>query len=94
MGPTEVWTPRRGRAQTAAMTVSPLPRQGGVHFDRRDDGRALRVTAHPETGTVTLSIWRGDTCVATHQLAATDVPDLIEMLARSLVEPAARSAAS
>ena len=78
------------------MTVSPLPSRGGVHFDRRDDGRALRVTAHPEAGTVTLSIWRGDMCVATHQLDTADVPDLIEMLARSLVEPAptARSAVS
>ena len=76
------------------MTVSPLPRQGGVHFDRRDDGRALRVAAHPETGTVTLSIWRGDTCVATHQLVASEVPELIELLARSLVEPTARPAAS
>jgi hypothetical protein len=78
------------------MTVSPLPTRGGVHVDRRDDGRTLRVAAHPETGTVTLSIWRGDVCVATHQLTTTDVPELIEMLARSLVEPApsARSAVS
>jgi hypothetical protein len=78
------------------MSVSPLPTRGGVHFDRRDDGRALRVAAHPETGTVTLSIWRGDVCVATHQLTATDVPELIEMLARAIVEPAppARSAVS
>ena len=78
------------------MTVSPLPMRGGVHFDRRNDGRALRVAAHPESGTVTLSFWRGDECVGTHQLSTADVPGLIELLARSLVDPlpAGRSAAS
>lgn len=66
------------------MTVSPLPLRGGVHFDPRDDGRALRVTAHPETGTVTLSIWRHDVCVATHQFDIDEVPELIELLARAM----------
>jgi len=67
------------------MNVSPLPRRGGVSFDRRDDGRALRVSAHPDSGTVTISIWRDDRCVATHQLLASDVPQVIEMLAGALV---------
>ena len=75
------------------MTVSPLPARGGVHVDRRHDGRALRVTAHPETGTVVLSVWRGDVCVATHHLDTGEVPELIELLARSLVEPPAAAAA-
>ena len=68
------------------MGVSPLPRRGGVHFDARNDGRALRVSAHPETGSVVLSIWRGDECVATHYVAAGELPDLIKMLATTLVE--------
>ena len=66
------------------MTVSPLPLRGGVHFDHRDDGRALRIAAHPESGTVTLSIWRHDVCVATHQLDTDEVPELIELLARAM----------
>jgi len=37
---------------------------------------------------VVLSIWRGDHCVATHHVAAAGVPDLIKMLAASLVESA------
>jgi hypothetical protein len=74
------------------MGVSPLPRRGGVHFDLRDAGRALRVSAHPETGSVTISIWRGDHCVATHQVAAADVPDLIKLLATSLAPPATATA--
>jgi hypothetical protein len=37
---------------------------------------------------VVLSIWRGDHCVATHHVAVADVPDLIKMLAASLVESA------
>ena len=78
------------------MNVSPLPRRGGVSFDRRDDGRALRVSAHPESGAVTISIWRDDRCVATHQLLAADVPQLIEMLAGALVSsaPAGQATAS
>jgi hypothetical protein len=68
------------------MSVSPLPRRGGVQFDLRDDGRALRVSAHPETGSVVLSIWRDDHCVATHQLAAADVPELVKLLTSALVD--------
>lgn len=68
------------------MTVSPLPLRGGVQPDARDEGRALRVSAHPESGSVVLSIWRADTCVASHHVAANDIPDLIRMLAATLVE--------
>ena len=84
------------RAHTRTMNVSPLPRRGGVSFDRRDDGRALRVSAHAETGSVTISVWRNDTCVATHQMLAADVPELIEMLASALVQssPAQQATAS
>jgi hypothetical protein len=71
------------------MSVSPLPLRGGVQFDKRDAGRALRVSAHPDSRTVTLSIWRGDVCVGTHQMDVADVPELIEVLARTLVSPAA-----
>jgi hypothetical protein len=66
------------------MTVSPLPLRGGVQGDRRDQGRAVRVSAHPESGTVLLSMWRDDHCVATHQMAPDDVPELIGLLARAL----------
>ncbi|HET6911511.1 MAG TPA: hypothetical protein VFH54_19460 [Mycobacteriales bacterium] len=69
------------------MTVSPLPARGGVLPDRRGAGRAMRVSAHVDQGFVTLSIWRDDVCVATHQLGAEDVPALIETLARTLVPP-------
>jgi hypothetical protein len=78
------------------MSVSPLPAHGGVHVDPRGDGRALRISAHPELGLVTLSVWRGDRCVATHQVPTADVPGLVSMLTEALLErPAdARTAAS
>jgi hypothetical protein len=76
------------------MSVSPLPVKGGVHFDRRNAGRALRVAAHPDQGLVTLSMWRGDICVGTHQLAAEEVPELVRMLAQSLVDQAPAAAAA
>ena len=76
------------RADTPRMSVSPLPRRGGVQFDARDEGRALRVSAHPESGSVVISVWRGDGCVATHHVANADVPSLIKMLAEALVASA------
>lgn len=63
------------------MSVAPLPARGGVQWDRRDAGRALRVAAHPEVGLVTLSLWREDGCVATHQMGAVDAARLIGLVA-------------
>jgi hypothetical protein len=84
------------RADTRCMSVSPLPAHGGVHVDPRGDGRALRISAHPELDLVTLSIWRADRCVATHQVPTSDVPGLVQLLTEALVEQAqnARTAAS
>ena len=65
------------------MTVSPRPRQGDVLLGRDVDGRWLRVSGHPETGRVVLSIWQGDICRATFRLAPEDVPAFVEMLGRS-----------
>jgi hypothetical protein len=83
-------------AQTDRMSVSPLPVKGGVHVDPRGDGRSLRISAHPELGVVTISVWRVDRCVATHHVPTSDVPGLVQLLTEALVEPAqsARTAAS
>lgn len=70
------------------MTVAPLPGHGGVHVDPRGNGRALRVSAHPELGLVTISVWRDDRCVATHQVPTADVPGLVSLLTEALVEQA------
>jgi len=78
----------RPGAHTPCMSVSPLPVQGGVHVDPRGDGRALRISAHPEFGTVTISIWREDCCVATHHVPTRDMPGLVELLTAALVDQA------
>jgi hypothetical protein len=70
------------------MDVSPLPVRGGVHVDPRGGGRALRVSAHPELGLVTISVWRDDRCVATHQVPTADVPGLVALLTEALVDQA------
>ena len=75
------------------MTVSPLPTRGAVQWDRRNGERTIRIAAHPEHGMVTLSMWRGDVCVATHQMAATDTSDLIAMLANAMTALAETSQA-
>ena len=59
------------------MTVSPLPRHGDVIVGRDVAGRTLRVSGHPESGRVVLSIWQDTVCRATVRLAPEDVPDVV-----------------
>jgi hypothetical protein len=74
------------------MTVAPLPRGGTALLGRDVRGRALRVTPHPESGRVVLSVWDGERCVATVRLAEEDVPELVRALTACLVTDAAESA--
>ncbi|HVV75803.1 MAG TPA: hypothetical protein VHC43_07175 [Mycobacteriales bacterium] len=78
------------------MKVAFMPRQGGWHVDPKRPGHYLRVSGHPESGIVVLSVWRGDHCVVTHEIPTSDVPDLIGLLAKALVpaEDAAQANAS
>lgn len=48
----------------------------------------MRVSWHPEHAVVVLSIWRGDTCIGTMQVAAAEVPHLVEVLVRGLATAA------
>lgn len=64
--------------------VVPLPAQGDVFLDARGGERGLRVSWHPESGLVVVSLWRGNTCVGTLQLPRDDVPRLIVALAGGL----------
>jgi hypothetical protein len=57
-----------------------------VFLDARGAERALKVTWHHEVGVVVLSLWRGDRCVGTLQLAAEEVPGAIEALSEGLAE--------
>ncbi|HET7760867.1 MAG TPA: hypothetical protein VFL46_00815 [Phycicoccus sp.] len=52
--------------------------------DTRGDGRALRVTWHPDDDVVVLSVWRGNVCAATARIAREDVPDVLGVLAAGL----------
>ena len=56
------------------MTISPLPRHGDVIVGRDVTGRTLRISGHPESGRVVLSIWQDNVCRATLRLAPEDVP--------------------
>ncbi|HET7312539.1 MAG TPA: hypothetical protein VFJ17_14575 [Mycobacteriales bacterium] len=76
------------------MSVSPLPAHGGVHVDARGDGRALRVSAHPELGVVTISIWRDNRCVATHQVPTAEMPGFIGLLTEALLDRSVRASAA
>lgn len=67
-------------------SATPLPSRGEVFLDDRGDGRALRVSWHPEADVVVLSLWRGRTCAGTFRLSVEDVPALVELLRASLEE--------
>jgi len=64
--------------------VVPLPSSGDVFVDARNPEKGLRVTWHQDAGVVVVSLWRGDTCTATLQLAPQDVPRLVAALTEGL----------
>jgi hypothetical protein len=68
---------------TAPLRLSP---SSEVFLDARGAERALKVTWHHEVGIVVLSLWRGDRCVGTLQLAADEVPGAIAALSQGLAE--------
>jgi hypothetical protein len=67
-------------------TAVVCPPATSVLRDRRETGRALRVTWHGAEDLFVLSTWRDTECAATFQLRRSDVPDLIAALARGLAE--------
>jgi hypothetical protein len=73
------------RVQTDRVKVAFMPRQGGWHVDPKRPGHYLRVSGHPEAGIVTLSVWRGEHCIVTHEIPTSDIPDVIGLLAKALV---------
>ena len=77
------------------VSVAPLPARTEWFGDARDAGRALRVSWHHELGCVVLSMWRGDSCVATTRLTSTEAAHLVGALAAGLsaaVPPVERAA--
>lgn len=67
------------------MFVAAAPRKGQVLVGRDRPGRALRVSAHPESGRIVLSIWQDSACIGTVRLLPQDVPDVLQALRDSLL---------
>jgi hypothetical protein len=63
------------------MFVTPVPRLGDVVVGRDAVGRVLRISAHPNSDRVVLSIWQDGCCLGTVRLASDDVPHVLEVLA-------------
>ncbi len=68
--------------------VSPLPRHGDVVVGRDVAGRTLRISGHPGTARVVLSIWQDTVCKATVRLDVDDVPHVVELITRAAITPA------
>jgi hypothetical protein len=66
-------------------TVTPLPSIGDVISGRDVPGRELRISGHPESDRVVLSIWQDGRCQATVRLARSDVPEVTRALVAGLV---------
>lgn len=62
------------------MFVTPVPRIGDVVAGRDAMGRVLRISAHPSSDRVVLSIWQDGTCLATVRLAGEDLERLTTVL--------------
>ncbi len=59
----------------------PLPRLGDSFVDARGEDRTLRVSVHPDRGTVVFSVWAGPACRASFQLPVDEAERLFEVLA-------------
>ena len=68
-----------------AQTVTPLPSIGEVFAGQDAAGRELRISGHPNSDRVVLSIWQSGRCLATVRLARADVPDVTRALVAGLV---------
>jgi hypothetical protein len=69
-------------------TVVRLPVHGQWAWDVRGEGRAVRISAHVESGLVNLSVWRHDTCVGTVRLLPSEVANLVTGLSEGLAQMA------
>lgn len=67
-------------------TVVRLPVRGQWARDVRGEGRAVRISAHVESGLVNLSVWRHDTCVGTVRLQPSEVANLMAGLSEGLAQ--------
>jgi hypothetical protein len=67
-------------------TVVRLPVRGQWAWDARGEGRAVRISAHVESGLVNLSVWRHDTCVGTVRLLPSEVANLMTGLSEGLAQ--------
>lgn len=72
------------------MAAVAVPAQGHWAWDARGDGRAVRVSTHPESGLLNVSFWRHDTCVGTARLRPDEAAGLITGLTDGLAALAAR----
>jgi hypothetical protein len=75
------------------MSISPLPRHGDVIVGRDVAGRTLRISGHPDSGRVVLSIWQDNVCRATLRLATEDVSEFVDLLTRTAQAPGDHSEA-
>jgi hypothetical protein len=60
--------------------VLPLPLRGETFLDPRGEGRSLRVSGHPDSGTVVLSVWRHSECQGTFRVASGEIDALVRAL--------------
>jgi len=68
-----------------AQSVTPLPAIGDVFSGQDAAGRELRISGHPESDRLVLSIWQSGHCLATVRLARADVPEVTRALVAALV---------
>lgn len=54
--------------------------RGDVFLDARGNGRAMRLSWHPEADIVVLSLWREETCAGTFRMPHEDVGAFVDAL--------------
>lgn len=57
---------------------------GEIFLDARGHGRAMRLSWHPESDIVVLSLWRGEVCAGTFRMPHADVAAFVDALVDGL----------
>lgn len=75
---------RRGHHGRMGGNIRSEAVRGEMFLDARGDGRAMRLSWHPEADIVVLSLWREGTCAGTFRMPHADVSEFIDALVDGL----------
>ena len=85
--PVPLWTGASDRVDAPSVPGNVVALTGALRAvmpDARDGDRGVMATWHLDQGLLVLSMWRGDTCVASAQLHPSQAAELSQLISQGL----------